>query len=948
MKYTFSQIIILLISFIFCISCSQNDNLGEWPKQLNLYNIEFRISSILKQETRAEQNSNDNKINNITLLFFNSKGDLIRKEYLDKSMLLENGSSGNSFSCTLTIKENKGDPPTLYAIANARYSDNSDLLENMIVSSSTSTLEKLEDLLVESVNENGLIMSGQTSINESTISIDLKRCVSKLTLQDISGNQLFKLNGFSIHNAADKGYITSGVTKKFYDKYSSLPVGALYDQYEGNYYCYIFPSHTYSKENNTSSLLVIRGSYNDSESYYAIPFCDSNGSYFDLLPNFWYDIKITGVEGIGYESYQEAIENPVNSLIKVDIYDHSPDILSIVSDGVRELGVTPKVEIIDIQNSTEFLVTCFSYLDNSLNEETKKEIYIKPDLEIIEGTDWLEISNMDNPIQRKEDKENRMNYLYSLQIKPINVLSDLQALIRVKWMNLSREIRVIYSNNSSFSNLPNINLRIYSDKTSSYNHLTNYFEWLNGGSVLGIDEGSLKSNQKRNDGLHFPMPHGKFDQNNELIPREYQYELDLSHIPRNDYIDNVSFVLSRDSEPYFNNIFSLEATEIKGVWLLKIEDEEAKRDFSYATGHLIFTVVYDDYVNLPNLTFTVPIYHTGLFYIQMDGKHSMYNYYEVVPMGKNKEGKDFYWLDRNILASSNYMFINYEDDFYGDRNALGYFYKIANQRSGNDIPEISESIICPPGFHVPDIEEWESLITSSNFHNEKIYYGERNDHIPFYQTNHPIIDKIYFPKGGYHLSSTSTSIESYEDSNAGLQTAGYYWTRTPSNGVNSEKTLKVVRFIEGNIDYIDGDITTQRFNLRCVFGPVPDPVKYNSINLNVSGATHVYLYSLQNGVRSPLYSFPGKSVGTQATVDNLSDDEYLHFSTETLINPEDIYVYFLYIDNKGKIQFITSHGDTLSTARGWKYLQGAYYKILWDAQHETYSVEVDEGAVADM
>ena len=957
-------IYILLVLFIF--SCKEDLEVKTNPiSESGRINIQFTLS---EDEyitiTKGDDNLGERLVNSLTLLIFNSEGTkILQREDVDVSIISninQEGNNRNTFTYSFLLAEEAKEATNLifYALANVKTKGNNNI--DLISEFQTGYEKSISDLeeVTSDVHygiENGFIMSGKTEgLKENSLVMNLYRTCAKLTLKDNSHNNSFILHSFKVLNTATKCYLTAKQkSNPFYDDNSRSPIsGGQVKDNDGSfrYDCYVHPTKTHTQENNLSSvktLVMVDAEWMGKQCYYAFPIYNKNESdmFYNLLPNHWYEMVITEIKGYGYSSEEEALENLTMDRMEVDIHDHAEKVSSIISDGIRELGVTSQIEIIynNDKYNPDFVpayltVKCYSYNDKGITEETKKETNTKPVITIKEGEDWIKIINKENPVKindtdeisgnHSEDLDNPgVRWKYTLNvINGENIFNDKEALLEVEWQGLKREVKIFYNAIFSPQSICDVTLNFgyinSTDYPRSGEH--DYWELINSQDkhINGIDSESLTGGKIRNEGFHFPMPYGE----SEDKQWTYYYTLDFSKLEKE--IETIDIITSGDD--FFDEInlnwkYPFEGYHSKGQLSLK---EPKKNDFTYATGKISFIITL--YPNREEIILSTDLYHTGFIDYNSAGTQTGI-YYEVVDLG------GYYWLDRNIAATSNLMYVDNGDSSVGDARATGYFYKIANKGQSYTDPSFKYDKICPPGYTIPNNTDWDNIRLSPNFKSSQENDGIQSYISTYFETLNDKIGKVYFPKSRFYSQeselNSDNSIQYKTIANAGDPGSGYYWTSSISSGLEKQEIgcwLNALNLSGSSNTFINGSIKNQMMNVRCISKySHSEDVKY-SIDFNVKGATHVYLYKLdESGNKNGIFSFPGKTIGSQSSVDALddnNDESYLHFAYTSSIPSEDLYVFFAYKTDQGTITLLTENGNqTISEATGWPVKVGYNY-----------------------
>lgn len=848
---------ILIIFLLFLVTgCSddslmreENSTVGEVALKINL-----SVSKTQDLYTRDYRNFDEMKINSLCVLIFNSENQLVNKINVDENIINSfNNSHETQFDISLNASSLSSED-IIYTIANTKFIENDneikDFLDGFEVGFEDSDLTALEKLTFSNPygSENAFIMSGKSYPIDNTVNIELKRTAAKISLKNSTDNSIFELTGFSVYNVAEKCYLTAGTTNLIWTESSNLKIDATPISDETlsriqSYECYLNPTVTFIENQKNKilpkSFIVIKGIYNNVEGYYAVSLFD-NSSYYNIKPNHWYDIDIEKVLTSGYSSPEEAIKNLNSNNIWINIYDHESEILSMVSDGVRELGVLPFIEINDAENDKVIVIRCFSGLSEEMED------FIIPEITLINDLDWLEIAT---PSLQPKTTEDGLLFHCNVTLKPDAILYyGKEALLEVEWLGLKREIKVIYIGDTYYRNICSVELKIIDPDTENTSTIKNYWIFISGEGTLknntsstssnvqqidhtpvlyGIKNTDLADDKIRNAGFHFPVVYG----NDKKNLWTYEYKIDFSPLIEKfkKNIKNIEINTKGDSFYSIDNLiwdYVEENNEYSGILKLK----NGMDSYEYALGEITFIISFNKEEEPVEIAF--PLYHTGFFhydysYYGTKQEDTGYYYYEVIPMGNS------YWLDRNLGARSNKFYSVSEESYHSDSNAKGKYFSVAypggpyndpifaGTKGSNGLALHYENM-CPPGYHIPDKNEWESLMEDANFNFSWI--SESEDAL-FYNSYYSNIGKIYFPLTGYFSQkdiylSPYYNYGYYEDNElTGNKGTGYYWSSSvPDGSVNSEggNWLTGIQLNNSSWSLVNGNVKNDRMVIRCV------------------------------------------------------------------------------------------------------------------------------------
>ncbi|MDE6008855.1 MAG: starch-binding protein, partial [Muribaculaceae bacterium] len=335
----------------------------------------------------------------------------------------------------------------------------------------------------------------------------------------------------------------------------------------------------------------------------------------------------------------------------------------------------------------------------------------------------------------------------------------------------------------------------------------------------------------------------------------------------------------------------------------------------------------------------IAIYHTGFFH-QDNSTYAVagsidtskpYTYYGVVKIDNNR------WLDRNIGAHSAELYIEQTDNIaqHGTIAGRGGYYYVAQQ---NNIDHVLYEGICPPGYQIPYITDWDAIRKSSNF---------ITTNLGAYTTAYYVTDSK--KSDGTNLSIYFSKSRYYDGANkAGDSTVGYYWSQTTATGFEKDERGRWMKsFVifgeatqtsNARIDY-SGEKTGFAMSLRCV-SKHDEITDTEQVNMFVRGATHVFAYSKNSaGERVPVATWPGTPIANY----NTADANYINYRYLGKTNAENLYLIFNYKGENGQIHSISKDGSTAKITtdispndlEGWRAKGDDAPNNSGDANHKT-------------
>lgn len=879
--------IAIMVSLAACSDDIFDAPVDEVPSDGRL-SIAFKVPEMKQVGTRAEA-VDENGLHTITMLVFDGEnGNLCQTEEW----------SYNGGTQTVTINEELRKNPNLrfLFVANSPIAKEGFTLGQ--------SFDAIKDILTEHIiYGNCMVMSGTSTLQEllGMETVYLIRNGAKVTVKSDAKPAVpyfFKVFGTATESSILSG--TEGLTSIPYSKYT-LP--AKIDESEIEETIYLHPTKN-TESHLTKSYIIVKADFNGTGYYYRLDFQKEKDGVLDILPNHYYEVTILGEPAAaGYPTPTEAAKNPTPLSAKwYTIDDHSPVIFNMVSDGTHELGVSHLVYNPNSAGNSEadLYVKVFS-VDNPEEEAEFAKDYRNL---ISFEEEWLELGAIEevakngdtgNDLSEEDLKNGGTVYRIPVIFKNNGDLSEAKTSGKVVWKGLSREFMVEWNREFDPSALLNsVKLTVKEGNTVQWGlDKTDYFPFLRGvdgnqGKVWGV---SAEDNNglTRDQGLHFPLMYG------ESTRWTYEYELEFNDLGQgSEYSWEAE--MTGDGAVTCVNISSGSAQKLKGAGP-KLTLSRSGDGWDYGTGALEITVRQGNKIS----SYSVPVYHTGFFhkdsttglYGSLDTSRP-YTYYEVVSMG------DRHWLDRNLGAHSAGLYIEDSDGtaYHGDSGAAGGYYRVAdyNQHASPTM----KSGICPPGYDYPTTDDFDQVRKSSSFSTAQSgSYNTASYKVSESKT-------VYFPKARY-LNSSNVKM--------GEARSGYYWTQSPASGTEKEEIgawLKSLAITGNATSYINGEVNTKNFggyftthqksagyamNVRCVNKQSRDD-KYFKTNFFVMGATHVYLYTIIDGRKVAVNSWPGQPIGTYNTVSS----NYQDFNFEsTVYAPNQLYVIFNYRKQNGQI-----------------------------------------------
>lgn len=927
---------LLSVAFAMLFAACSDDGSPRFAGGDQLPEGSLSITLIVPEPTvvksRAGNETGESDINECALFVFSADGTtLLASETLDNV-------TSNIVQVMVPLRYS-ADNKQVYVIANA----NAPVKDISTIAELQEVVLSVAEATGTGGDTKGFVMIGCAEVNGNTtsVTIDMNRIVAKMTVSLDSSIKNYMLRQYDVENAnSNVNLATTLIESKKYNSDESEIVMC----YTAGYTTYLAPTRFWSYNGNDDApvlenyLLLALGYNEDGDfskattNYYCLTLeTEENGvpKPIDVEANHYYIIEIEDVLGNGYSSPDEARRHPESkNLLKYTIHDHASQVMSMVTDGIRELGVTGDFnwdeKAAESDGDVYVTVKWYSPYGDEMNGEMPMVSLQSAWLSIDGGTELTDTGAETSGNHNGDGDNAGRRMKYRLSLNPMAPF-DTDAIIEVTWMGLKRTITVSRSLTADLGSLCNVELNINvgganmglnNELANKVEYIRDYWAFLAGNEteningapvrLFGVDKNAMGAAKPRDAGLHFAVMYGE-DPENWQKQWRYQYKVDFSNLYGDEaLITNVTFP-EGDHGLAVNGFSTTLTGPQKSVY---IQMDNYLLDYSYWTTIIRFTV--QDAEGALH-THDITAYHTGFFHYHGEGEidDPGYYYYEVVPFDIN--GRNYYWLDRNLGAKSCGMYIESSAGTtqYGNADASGSYLTVATPGKwnveGQQDPKPLEAL-CPPGYHVPSKTEWNRVRTAPGFSLERQRDPLTNEY--FYTAQFETADRnignVYFPKGRYHDGNGK----------AGEAATGYYWTVTPAEGMEKEQIgqwLQVLTLSGSASSYINGNIEDKtasraghRMSVRCAAGAAAETDVKNTISFNVRGATNVYIFDRNS--KTPLFPFPGKTIGTSA-----ASQEWIMFSYVSTHNADELAVLFTKVDENGKIVLFTPEGEA-STA----------------------------------
>jgi hypothetical protein len=561
----------------------------------------------------------------------------------------------------------------------------------------------------------------------------------------------FEITGFKLFNTATKGTIAN--TKL--DTDVSLPSSVAYADEQD----YSMGEHPFYETPAGKACMIIRAKYDGGpDTYYKVEFLKNGTStQMALLRNHHYQVKVTAVNHEGWSKEQEAIDNPPENRLTVEVVDDNPPIVNMIACKDYELGVCGKQTVLG--NAEEATITFVT---------TKPKDSDYNGLSVVSNDSWitvpddntLQASYIDLPATAGDSKLSSTGRLYTIKLTlSQNYESAAHAgTVTITSGDLSRVVEIEqlgYDFRTDSCRI--VQMRDLENNSPDLNQ-DDYFKWMDNNSLKGIRP-EQNQGRVRNDGLHF------------FVGKNQVYYL----IPK----------LQGDQQPTYDD---------SRVNVEEITDDH--KNFYKVT--LAADNNYDRWIsNLTITTFTnartkitvtYPVYHVGLF-AQLTGKAatdyqlgkskaSGWYYYEMVDVvakvtkkvgtTESKVDKTYHMLDRNLGATNNGYYSPSTTALKDNEGAKGGYFKISVAESSEQAKKNDEVVkaLAIGNFKVCDNMCLRGLVDNKNLAivEEKTHYGEVYNCL---RINTEDMDRdipqIFIPMSGYYEGKTDQDLV-YKDS----------------------------------------------------------------------------------------------------------------------------------------------------------------------------------------
>lgn len=630
-------------------------------------------------------------------------------------------------------------------------------------------------------------------------SITLLRQFGKVSVQGPATNSSsefvekedFTVEGYKLYKAAGSGTIAPAEENWKASTWEvtapTLPSGVSYDNTSDDFTTGDIAFYE-SETKADQAFLIIKGKYKGVTGYYKVAFYGTDGKAFiNLLRNHAYTVKISYVNTYGWETEEKAVADPYpENRMKVNVIDDNPNITDMIACKDYHLGVSDQVSAAWNNSTTATLVTTIK--DGSWKVESK-------------DADWIgEISTtkmIDIPDAADSKSTSGKKYHLSIPLAENRYSEETrEGHVVVRSGDLTRTITITQKGNDFKRS--DTRTVILLDKNTN-NHISDDYFHNFIDQTQGIKPEDLQYETVRNDGLHFTV-----------VSNSYRY-----WIPKYDPKETVT------QGPEHSDRYTIKEIENDGksYWQVDLVNNE-DNNFNFWKGDFTISYTTDDG---HEVKIKYPVYHSGIFHeISADHQQPPVDpngndeaklptvsgrfYYGVIQVkGKNKT---YIMLDRNLGASNNGNYSIGTKALQANRNAIGGYFKIANEKKDQTLAGSLLKDLIPHGFKIPENDDIQDIIDGKNLQVVTRYTesGEAYNSIEITTVN-SVLPTIYLPTTGYvegeslknptHVSLWTKTLLSGNQGFASNSPEYGFWYRY-FDIYGRIKTLSNLRFVSGS------------------------------------------------------------------------------------------------------------------------------------------------------
>ena len=914
-----------LAAFSFVLaSCTDEDIISPTSQYRDgdLVTLSFNISVPEAEEVAVTRVTNENDIDNLTLLVFSDNSDegVLKQVYtsyeydgeFSETGTMTNGVDDTHKKFTATVQAST-ETKAIYILANAGYLLFERQNENFNLEIGNTTVKDLRDLQTYETLPY-FIMSGckELPIPHAyllTQDFPLYRTHAKVTV-DVAESlkEDFTLEGFYLCNTQKNGSVVAYPLYGETTSTATLPEATnspnennweydnwltfdkkMYTTKQAQYPAPTANEGVSTDKKNTKLFLLIKGNYKGDTYYYHADFKAKEGP-LDVRPNHHYQVTSTKVDRIGYVYSDKGCKGAIAGAenIAVDIKDINPDSHHLASDGVTEIGV--ESDTLSITGTDENASITFNVTVN-LSAETAEAPSLEFTWDQGAAPSWLAQPTAAQD-QTTTSPSKVWNYTVTLQTTQANPAGERrEARLGISCRGVLCYVTVIQEPDFSAHQFGSVSLTVkeYTRDpndwsiiiTSDLKVSTDYWKFIHNedsnNPLYGINPDDMHG-KVRTEGFHAPMSDYQQFIYTFTVPNGGEYANYTWHIElAEDYQTNSEgkpFLLFWENEnsqagegkSIKDFIYHTTEQEMTGQTfiftnnLLDLQNDGNITDDAYRYGEKAFRIILTNKSNNgEKLVFAYDLYHTGVFdYYKND------NEYEV--SGRDIQTGWYYY--EVILMGSNYWLdrnlgatsASYytQDVDKGDAYAAGGLYRIAKNENGSPVMLSKDEL--------EDIAPKGFRVpTMTEFQiltqDSRFHHDNLGSYwTNYYDTGKPEQGRVYFPKSGMW----------YNNQEAGSGSTGYYWTQSQAldaSGTERGWWLQNMQFAGSNSSpnryriQASNTLNYTGMSVRCVYNSRRIET-INTIEFYVKGYTHVFLYYQEPGSnnRTFLNAWPGDQI----------------------------------------------------------------------------------------
>lgn len=544
---------------------------------------------------------------------------------------------------------------------------------------------------------------------------------------DFIGDGTFTLAGYKLYNAADQGTIAP--TGLDYNATTpNIPTTVTYNSNSGDWTTAEIPFYESAAAAN-QAYLIIKGEYEGKEGYYKVAFYNGDNTFMSLLRNHAYTVKIIHVNTKGWDTEAKAMADPYpENRMKVDVIDDNPNITDMIACKDYHLGVSDQVSAAWNDSTTATLVTTIK--NGKWNVESKDAEWIGE----ITISETIDIPDADGPNSTSGKK-----YRLSIPLTQNRYSEETrEGHVVVRSGDLTRTITITQKGND-FKRSDTRTVILLDKNNNNYISDDYFHKFID--QTQGIKPEDLQYGTVRNDGLHFTV-----------VSNRYRY-----WIPKNESNETCT----KGSEHRDRYTIKEITNDGKSYWQVDLVNNE-NNNFNFWKGD--FTISYTT-SDGHTINIKYPVYHSGIF-------HEISDAHQQPPVDPNGNGEEklptvkgrFYYgviqvkglnktyimLDRNLGASNNGNYSIETKALQANRNAIGGYFQIANEKRAQDLAGSLLNELIPHGFKIPENDDIQDIIDGGKLKvvNRYTESGEVYNSIEITTVN-SVLPTIYLPTTGY-------------------------------------------------------------------------------------------------------------------------------------------------------------------------------------------------------